>query len=842
MNTQLISSQAVKLLTKLTGQDLTVHDITPQMVFMANLIALLKGVIHADAKVSEDEVAQFNATLSRLNLSGKQTVEVAKLLLSGIQKYKLYVHAKIDDFLILLAPLCEAEKLLLFGLGYRMAMADSYLDASESRYLRDLGKRLEIESRYLDVLEFSFGGKSYNARDFQEVCDLVDPARFHDFGTVFVNAADDLLIALNKLVKAEPKASQNVTNSAASVSGEYLKLQDFQLQKQSLLKRINHLSELIDGGIKESLLPITFRDEIQAIKDKLESQCFRVAVIGDFSQGKSTLLNALLGEEIQPVRAIPCSGTLSILKYGDRERVVCRYRDGYEQEIAVEDYQKKTAISKEAALNNRSEELLKSNIAEIVFEHPNLSLCRNGVEIVDSPGLNEHPDRTRVTEELLKNTDAILFMTNANKVLTQGERAIITRIKEREGDRPLENLFLVVNFMDNLDSDGDREDVQILANSIIKDGSITGKDRIHFVSAKSALKAILSNTSNDYLVSFQNFTRTLESFLTDERGSVVLKFTTQKLNKLTQDCINELNTAIDSINTNLAASYKEEILERIGEASGRFVTIRKMVDYLRKQTADLALVSWNKHSENFKEQIIERSKEWKTEHNPLFSRDSLIQDYVSQFSASLQQLVNQWAMLQLNNEIVPPKLDLLDGVIKAELTALNASFSGLDNKIGTNFDDNFSSAFNEFDASYVAAYTAGGFVGGAGAAAAAFFMIPALALGPAIIIGIVAAALLGGGGLWASMADAYYKIAKLVCDSGFEEFKKSEDSIKEKIGEFIATLFDNRIQSVDALIKQVISECENRLELEERKHQEESDHLRFLISSKKQDFEKLLSQ
>ena len=82
---------------------------------------------------------------------------------------------------------------------------------------------------------------------------------------------------------------------------------------------------------------------------------------------------------------------------------------------------------------------------------------------------------------------------------------------------------------------------------------------------------------------------------------------------------------------------------------------------------------------------------------------------------------------------------------------------------------------------------------------------------------------------------------KQVCDSGFGEFKKSEDSIKEKIGEFIATLFDNRIQSVDTLIKQVISECENRLELEERKQQEEGDRLRSLISSKKQDFEKLLS-
>jgi len=394
MKTQLIGSQAIKLLSKLTGQELTVHDITPQVVFMADLIALLKGVIHADAKVSEDEVAQFKATLAKLNLSSKQTVEVAKLLLSGVQKYKL--HSEIDDFLILLVPLSEAEKLLLFGLGYRMAMADSSLDASESSYLRDLGKRLEIESRYLDVLESSFGGKSYNNQDFQEICDLVDPARFHDLGTVFVNAADDLLTTLNQLVKIEIKEPQNVPSSTVSVSGEYQKLQGFQVQKQSLLKRINHLSQLIDDGINESLLPVTFRDEIQSLKDKLESQRFRVAVIGDFSQGKSTLLNALLGEEIQPVRAIPCSGTLSVLKYGDRKRVVCRYRDGSEQEIAVEDYQKKAAISKEEALNNRSEELLKSNIAEIVFEHPNLLLCRNGVEIVDSPGLNEHPDRTRV--------------------------------------------------------------------------------------------------------------------------------------------------------------------------------------------------------------------------------------------------------------------------------------------------------------------------------------------------------------------------------------------------------------------------------------------------------------
>jgi len=395
--------------------------------------------------------------------------------------------------------------------------------------------------------------------------------------------------------------------------------------------------------------------------------------------------------------------------------------------------------------------------------------------------------------------------------------------------------------MDNLDSDEDREQIQILANSIIKDGSITGKDRIHFVSAKSALKAALSNTSNEYLVSFQNFTRTLESFLTDERGSVILQSATQKLNELTQDCVNELNSATNSINTNLAASYREEILEQIGEASGRFVTIRKMVEYLRNQTTELALTSWSEYKQELKNQVLAGNKDWKTEHNPLFSRDALIQDYVNQFSSILQKKTTNWATSNLSN-ITNPKFVLLDAGIKEELDALNASFANLDQNIGTNFGDSFRPVFNSFNASYVnIALPAAGGVVGAGGAAAAFFMIPALALGPAIIIGVTAAALLTGGTLMAAIADTYYQIANQVCESGFQEFDKSEDDIRRKIEEFIGDLFMERAEAAGNLIKQIISECENRLELEERKQQEKGDRLRSLISSKKQEFEKSLS-
>ncbi|MEE3718177.1 dynamin family protein [Tumidithrix elongata RA019] len=839
MNTQLIGNQAVQVLSQLTRQNLLITDITPQVVFMTNLITLSMGVAHADQKVTEDEVNHLRDTLNKLNLSNRKTIELVLLILTGVKTSKLY--SKIDDFLILLVPLSEAEKLLLFGLGYKIAMADSSLDDRERNYLRTLGNRLEIEPRHLDVLEYSFSGKQYIFTDLEEVLTLIDPVRFRDLGTVFINAANNLIEALNKPPKVEEQLSQSTITSVEPRNGEYRKLNDFKIWKQTFRKRVNHLSQLIDDSIQNSLLPITFREKAQNILQRLGSQRFRVAVIGEFSQGKSTLLNALLGEEIQPVRAVPCSGTISVLKYGSVKRVICRYRDLREEEISITEYQAKASISKKAALENREEELLKSEIEEIIFEHPNLSLCRDGVEIIDSPGLNEHPERSSITQKLLKETDAIIFLTNANKVMTQGEIGIIKEMQKQvdmEGTKPLDNLFLVVNFIDCIDNVDDLKDVQDRVNNIAQDSLISGNDRIHFLSAKFALKAILENKSDEYLTTFKNFIESLGNFLTDEKGYVIIQNLTQEFNELAQDCIQELDNAIDNVDISLSASDRQEILEQIGEASGRCVTIHKMVEFLRDQTISISLESWQQYKQGLKARVTAKSEGWKTDYNPIFSRDALIQDYIDQFSSTLQNEVNQWATSQLKDTILTPKLSLLDRGIKEELDALNKSFAHLDEKIGTNFSENFRPILNDFDVSYVVGFAATGVGVGSGAAAAMFFLIPALTVGPAVIAGIIAAVVFGGGLGALGAFDAYKKIINNVCDAGFTEFEKSQVEIEQQIKESINGVFISRSNSVNHIIKQVISDCENRLEQEEKKHQENTDRLRTSISNKKQEFEK----
>ena len=91
-------------------------------------------------------------------------------------------------------------------------------------------------------------------------------------------------------------------------------------------------------------------------------------------------------------------------------------------------------------------------------------MCRHGVEIVDSPGLNEHPERSAITEQLIKDTDAVIFLTNASRPLTQGERELINDLKTKlnggDNNKAADNLFIVVNFMDLLRRETDRASVR----------------------------------------------------------------------------------------------------------------------------------------------------------------------------------------------------------------------------------------------------------------------------------------------------------------------------------------------------------------------------------------------
>jgi GTPase SAR1 family protein len=620
-------------------------------------------------------------------------------------------------------------------------------------------------------------------------------------------------------------------------------------------------------GGDRNILSANLIEEVTKISRKLQSQRFRVAVVGEFSKGKSTLLNALLGEEIQPVRDIPCSGTVTVLKYGSKQRVICKYKNGQEEEISPQQYKDKASISEEAALGSVGDEIANSELQEIVFEHPNLELCTNGVEIIDSPGLNEQAERTLVTQQVLKTTDAVIFLTHTQNALTEKERELLLYLKKElnpgNDDQPAKSIFVLVNFADLLRREESRKQVRQRVETIVQSQNvIAGENRIHFISAQSALEAILDGTENEYVKSFQDFTKSLEQFLTVERGAIALQQLGAGIKQILDTGCEELNQGKKILEGKLTISQAEnpKIFEQMAEVSGREVKIRLLAEKLMEQSLEENLESWNQWVEGLEERIISQSANWTSKHSHIWSQDKLIKDYGNQFVTDITKEIEDWANQKLW-QIVKKNMGVLDAQINDDLEAIRQDFRVFDQRFSTSLVTQFSNLPNlgslggiGTDGLGIASSInsdnggAGGFIGGlglGGAVVAGLLVFTGVGMIPLIAAGLAAAAS-GSFGLGLLDVDGiHFQIKQKVCDLGFQKLVESSQSIFDKIQERIIAVFDERVEANSDVMSKAISLCENLLEQQQRRDQQtqkQCEAEKVLLTDKRRELEQIQNQ
>jgi len=657
-----------------------------------------------------------------------------------------------------------------------------------------------------------------------------------------------------------------ISSQTIEVVSSYQELKKFQEYRQQLNAVCGKLYLTLRDGSDRNVLSSILIEEVTKISQKLGAKRFRIAVVGDFSKGKSTLLNALIGEEIQPVRPIPCSGTVTILKYGSQRRVICRYKNGREEEISPEEYKEKASISEAAALGCYENEIAESEIAEIVFEHPELELCRNGVEIIDSPGLNEQAERTTVTEQVLKTADAIIFLISALSVLTAKERELLLYLKKAlnsGNDEGASNIFIVVNFFDLLRREEDRQQVRKRVETIVNDQNlIAGENRIHCISAQSALEAILEgNENDDYLKSFQGFTDSVEKFLTVERGAIALRQSATGIQQIIDTGCEELNQWRKMLEGKLTVSEgdKPKIFEQMAEVSGREVKIRLLANELRDQSLEEALESWNEWVEELGERLIKKSDRWTSEHNHIWSQNKLIKDYSNQFVLDMTKEIEDWASQKVK-AILQQNGAVLNNQINEDIYVIRQEFQKFDKQRSSNLVSQFNNFAIAGDlggigigGSGIASSISdiggpGGFLGGlglGGLVAAGLLFFGGLGIIPVILGGLAAG---GGGAFGLGMADVdgiHNQIKQKVCELGFQKFDECSQSILDKIQQRIIEIFEERVETSSDAMSKAIALWENLLEQEEkrdRQNQAECEAEKVWLAEKRRELEQVKSQ
>lgn len=272
----------------------------------------------------------------------------------------------------------------------------------------------------------------------------------------------------------------------------------------------------------------------------LSDEHFELVVVGEFSRGKSTFVNAMLGRRILPSSKKPTTAIISKIVYEDVPTYTLFYKDGSRKGLAEEDFLKITA-PREGSLMDKirsfapskeQDELDKIRYAKVGYP---LSFCRENVEVVDTPGTNDlNVGRIEITYGYINKADAIIMLLSATQAMSQSEADFL---RERILGNQIRDIFFVISYKDQLyDKDEENRVIKFVSDAIYKIAPELGKDlHIHLLSSKQALvyrrlengEELKSNAAAQKPetleeTGFPEFENALGKFLSEEKGRVKL--------------------------------------------------------------------------------------------------------------------------------------------------------------------------------------------------------------------------------------------------------------------------------------------------------------------------------
>ncbi len=187
-------------------------------------------------------------------------------------------------------------------------------------------------------------------------------------------------------------------------------------QAQFLRDEKQELAE-IRLALAELDVPRDALDTLQQAILQLD-ELFLLVVVGEFNAGKSALMNALLGEKVLPEGVTPTTSRVTLVKWGEQvaEKVVDESFSTYTHPLPL--------------------------LSELNF--------------VDTPGTNAVIRRhERLTDEFVPRSDLVLFVTSADRPMTESERQFLERIRAWG-----KKVVMVLNKVDIFDSEAALDEVR----------------------------------------------------------------------------------------------------------------------------------------------------------------------------------------------------------------------------------------------------------------------------------------------------------------------------------------------------------------------------------------------
>lgn len=324
---------------------------------------------------------------------------------------------------------------------------------------------------------------------------------------------------------------------------------------RSDLERVQGASEFDDSVVSQML---------REANQRLASSVVEVGIFGSIKRGKSTLINALVGTEVSPMRVTPETAVPVWIQNGPTESSVLLADGTVIGDISLEEAQLM------ATQRYKARDLTKKPLR---VEHKlRIPWLPEGVRIVDTPGLDDPSladDYEKLTLSELDRVAATIFVM----VSPPGPSGEEIRTLRTLSARAVDKLFLVCNFYpDHWNDKQIVSEMRQYIEGIVKDGAgqnVDARDiRVYPISARDGLRAVLNDddqgTEDSGVAALR---KDLESYLSRGALERMLGFVERRIEQtrnLTKDTLLERKRLLSS--PHLASPARESLVKEIKES------------------------------------------------------------------------------------------------------------------------------------------------------------------------------------------------------------------------------------------------------------------------------------
>ncbi len=212
--------------------------------------------------------------------------------------------------------------------------------------------------------------------------------------------------------------------------------------------------------------------DVRQLLARIDEGRFYVACVGQFKRGKSTLLDAFVGEPILPTGVVPVTAVPTVLRYGS-QRAARVLIDAKWQTISPEDLPQ--YVSEELNPQNRKQ----VEGVDVFLPSP---LLASGMCLVDTPGIGSvFSGNTETTKDFIPQIDAAILVVGADPPISGGELALIEAVAVN-----VDEILIVLNKIDRV-SVAERQQASEFAAKVLEGRLKKPVGQIYEVSALNRL-------------------------------------------------------------------------------------------------------------------------------------------------------------------------------------------------------------------------------------------------------------------------------------------------------------------------------------------------------------------